>query len=90
MEARMPDPAPAAVLDGIIEVLRGKLAVAAPLSRDTDVLRDLQLDSIQMLTLIVELENRFRLCFEPGDEEGLCTLGDIAARIEGLRAEEAP
>ncbi len=77
------------VLDGIAQVLREKLRVEVPLARETDVLRDLQLDSLQLLTLVIELENHFRLCFEPGDEAGLCTIGDIAARIESLIEQQA-
>ena len=82
-------PEEAAILDAVVQVLRRKLKVEAPLASGTDLLRDLQLDSVQLLTLIVELENHFRLCFEPGDEEGLSTLGDIAARIATLQSKEA-
>jgi len=74
------------VLEGVVGVLRSKLHVRAPLGPSTDVVRDLQLDSVQMITLVVELENHFRLCFEPGDEEGLATIGQIAARIAELKA----
>ena len=70
---------------GIVAVLRNKLHVQAPLGEETDILRDLQLDSVQVLTLVVELENHFRLCFEAGDEAGLTTIGDIATRIAALQ-----
>jgi hypothetical protein len=50
------------------------------------VLHDLQLDSIQQLTLVVELENHFEVCFDPGDESGIETVHDVmdlvAARLE--------
>jgi acyl carrier protein len=72
--------------DGVVAVLRSKLRVQAPLAPDTSIQRDLQLDSLQLLTLVVELENHFRLCFEPGDEAGLATLGDITTRIAALQA----
>jgi len=72
--------------DGVVAVLRSKLSVRAPLTPQTSILRDLQLDSVQVLTLVVELENHFRLCFEPGDEAGLATLGDITTRIAALQA----
>lgn len=43
---------------------------------------DLALDSVQRLTLAVEVENRFRVCLEPEDEEGIATVGDLAAVVE--------
>ena len=44
---------------------------------------DLALDSVQRLTLAVEVENRFRICLEPEDEEGIATVGDLASVVEG-------
>lgn len=44
---------------------------------------DLALDSVQRLTLAVEVENRFRICLEPEDEEGIATVGDLACVVEG-------
>ena len=61
--------------------MRQHLRLESSLRPETDVLRDLNLDSVQRLTLIVELENHFRICFEPGDAEGVSTLGDVTALI---------
>ena len=72
--------------DGVVAVLRSKLRVQAPLAPETNIVRDLRFDSVQLLTLVIELENHFRLCFEPGDEAGLATLGDITTRIAALQA----
>lgn len=69
------------IFDGIQDVMRRHLRLDIPLRPETDVLRDLCLDSVQRLTLIVELENHFRICFEPGDAEGVSTLGDVTALI---------
>lgn len=80
---------PSGTFDGVVAVLRDKLSVQAPLAPETSIQRDLQFDSLQVLTLVVELENHFRLCFEPGDEAGLATLGDITTRIDALRARES-
>ena len=46
------------------------------------LVEDLALDSIQRLTLAVEVENRFRICLDPEDEEGIETVGDLAAVVE--------
>lgn len=54
------------------------------------LVEDLALDSIQRLTLAVEVENRFRICLDPEDEEGIETVGDLAAVVERkLEAAEA-
>jgi acyl carrier protein len=55
------------------------------------LVEDLALDSIQRLTLAVEVENRFRICLDPEDEEGIETVGDLAAvvgrKLEAAKAE---
>lgn len=69
------------ILEGVREVIRQELRVDAPVTPDTNLVRDLELDSLKQLTLVVELENRFRVRLEPGDEEGLETLQDVVRLI---------
>ncbi len=49
--------------------------------------RDLQLDSLGLTVLAVELENRFRIRLSVEDSVGVTTVGDlmrlVAARVEG-------
>jgi acyl carrier protein len=76
------------ILEGVRQVIREHLQVHASLEqveqveRETDLFRDLQLDSLKQLTLVVELENHFRVRFDAGDEEGLATVGDLVRLIE--------
>ena len=63
--------------DRIAELLRDKLEVTAPLTPQTDLLAHLKLDSIQQFTLVVELENQFEICFDPGEEQDLHTLAQL-------------
>jgi acyl carrier protein len=65
-----------AILDGVSRVFAEHLRIEG-VSEATHLFRDLKLDSIQQLTLVVELENRFRLRFETSDEEGIETVGDV-------------
>lgn len=81
-------PSRKAIETQIARILREQLAVEAPLDAETDLLADLQLDSVQQLTLIVELENHFRVCFDPGDEAGLSTLGSVAELLQRRLGEE--
>lgn len=67
----------AEILTGIREVARTHLKVEREIGAETPLLEALALDSLAMLTLIAELENRFLVCFEDGDEVGLTTVGDL-------------
>jgi acyl carrier protein len=73
------------ILDSVSRVFAEHLRIE-DVSETTHLFRDLKLDSIQQLTLVVELENRFRLRFESSDEEGIETVGDVvdvvARRLE--------
>jgi acyl carrier protein len=48
-----------------------------------------QLDSMQRLTLVVAIEDRFLICFEPEDEVGVVTLQDLVATIQ-VKLQERP
>ncbi len=69
------------ILDGVRQVLRAKLDVERPIETDTNLFSDLEIDSLQQLTLVVELENHFRVCFDPGDEVGIDTVADVVGVI---------
>ena len=54
-----------------------------------------QFDSVQRLTLVVAIEDEFRVCFNPEDEAKLLTLDDLIMAIEDKltgpeASEEAP
>lgn len=65
-----------AIFDSVSRVFAEHLQIR-DVSEATHLFRDLKLDSIQQLTLVVELENRFRLRFESSDEEDIETVGDV-------------
>ncbi|HEY7700373.1 MAG TPA: acyl carrier protein [Vicinamibacteria bacterium] len=64
------------ILEGVRQVFADQLKIA-DLTEDTHLLRDLKLDSIQQLTLVVELENRFQIAFEDEDQAGIESVGDV-------------
>jgi acyl carrier protein len=70
-----------AILEGVRQVFADELKIH-DLTEDTHLLRDLKLDSIQQLTLVVELENRFRVAFGDGDEAGIERVGDVVDLLE--------
>ena len=69
----------AEILDGIRDVARAHLAADREIEMDTPLVEALALDSLRMVTLIAELENRFRVCFDETDEVGLATVTDLVA-----------
>ena len=71
----------AGILEGVRKVFADELKIEA-LTEETHLVRDLKLDSIQQLTLVVELENRFRVAFGQGDETGIERVGDVVDLLE--------
>lgn len=62
-----------------------------PVDPSLRLVEDLELDSISLLTLAVEVENHFHVALEPDDEAAIATVGDLAAAVAGkLAAKEAP
>lgn len=71
----------AAILAGISEVARLHLGWEGPLTADMRLVEDLRLDSIRLLTLAAEVENRFRIFLDELDEGTIETIGDLVAVV---------
>ena len=69
------------ILAGIAAVARRHLGHAAPLEPRTRLVEDLELDSIRLLTLAVEVENHFRICLDEDDDRAVETVGDLVAVV---------
>ena len=67
------------VLAGIAEVARLHLGWEGRLAPEMQLVEDLELDSLKMLTLALEVENHFRVCLD--SEVGIETVGDLVAAI---------
>jgi acyl carrier protein len=67
----------AELLTGIRDVVQTHLHIDREIAPDTALVEALALDSLAKMTLVAELENRFRVCFEDGDEAGLVTVADL-------------
>jgi acyl carrier protein len=78
------------ILATLREVLRTELGVEAPVELASELAADLGLDSVKLLTLVVELENRLRVALEPASGEELVSVGQVVALIERcLKEQEA-
>lgn len=73
----------AEILAGIRSVAREHLDHEGVIELSTSLHQALELDSIRMLTLVVELENHFSICLEEGDEAGIETVADLVAVLRG-------
>lgn len=69
------------ILDGIGEVARRHLGFEGELRPEMLLAEDLELDSIKILTLAVEVENRFRVRLDPSNEAQIETVGDLVAEV---------
>jgi acyl carrier protein len=69
------------ILAGIADVARTHLGWEGGLTPDLRLVEDLRLDSIRLLTLAAEVENRFRVLLDELDEGGIETVGDLVAAV---------
>ena len=80
----------AEILSELRAIVRDVTGEAVLVTRKTDLLGDLQLDSLKQLELVVEIENRFGICLDAEDEQGLATVAELTARIaDRMSAREA-
>jgi acyl carrier protein len=70
----------AEILTGIAEVAATHLHWTGPVRPETRLVEDLGLDSVKLLTLAVEVENRFRVCLDTGESE-IATVAELVAAV---------
>lgn len=75
------------IRESVEGLIRDRLGWRGPLPQD-----DLagQLDSMQRLTLVVAVEDHFRVCLDPEDEQRIRSLDDLVAAVAAKRAEQSP
>jgi acyl carrier protein len=76
------------ILDGIADVARIHLGWEGDLAPEMRLVEDLRLDSIRLLTLAAEVENRFRVLLDELDEGTIETVGDLVAAVRRKLAGE--
>ena len=69
------------ILAGLAAVAREHLGWEGPLTPEMRLVEDLRLDSIRLLTLAAEVENRFRVLLAEEDELEIETVGDLIAIV---------
>ncbi|WP_293374034.1 acyl carrier protein [Nevskia sp.] len=69
----------------IIDGLRQLLKKPVPLEATTNIVRDLQLDSLAVMDFIMSLEDRFEIVIPLDRVAEVETLGDLARVVDQLR-----
>lgn len=78
------------ILEGIGKVAREHLRWEGKIGPDLRLVDTLELDSLRLLTLVVEVENHFRICLDEGSEAGIETVGDLVALIRSKLEQHPP
>ncbi len=72
-----------ATIDTIKSILQEKLDIAPESVNDESTFESLGVDSLDMVELICELEDRMQIDF--GEPEGLTNVGQLVEYIDGLK-----
>lgn len=75
------------VLATVEEIARTRLNWRGALAPEMRLVEGLALDSLRLLTLVVDIEDRFLIRLDDEDEAGIQTVGDLLDTIRRKRAE---
>ncbi len=77
---------PEQVREAVLAILLDEVKWEGPVPRGP---LDRHLDSLQRMSLIVAIEDRFHICFEPEDEETIVDFEDLVRTIASKTVEAA-
>lgn len=80
----MLQPVPAQIEEGIIEVLKNVSRRPIQPTLDSDLVVDLGFDSLQVLEVIAELEDRFDISIPLNDVPTTRTVAQVVAQVAAL------
>jgi acyl carrier protein len=80
----MTQPASAHIEEGVIDVLKNVSRRPIEPSLASDLVADLGFDSLQVLELIAELEDRFDISIPLNDVPATRTVGHVVAQVTAL------
>jgi acyl carrier protein len=78
------------VLEAIREIATRELQIRRELLPSHELIGDLELDSIKLVTMLASIENRFRVCLEPADAGSIRTVQDIVEQVLQRSGESRP
>ena len=85
----MPGPASIRIEDGVLDVLKNVSRRPIEPTPDSDLVADLGFDSLQVLELVAELEDRFDISIPLNDVPSTRTVAQIVAQVARLVEERS-
>jgi acyl carrier protein len=82
----MPQPASVPIEEGVIDVLKNVSRRPIEPTLTSDLVADLGFDSLQVLEVIAELEDRFDISIPLNDVPTTRTVGQVVAQVASLVA----
>jgi acyl carrier protein len=82
----MPQPASVPVEEGVVDVLKNVSRRPIEPTLASDLVADLGFDSLQVLEVIAELEDRFDISIPLNDVPATRTVGQVVAQVASLVA----
>lgn len=73
------------IFEKVVEIIRENLAYEGELSMETNLIEDLDADSLDIVDISLELEEEYDIEVEDEDFEKLNTIEDIVKYIESKR-----
>jgi len=83
----MPQPTSVTIEEGVIDVLKSVSRRPIEPTVSSDLVADLGFDSLQVLELIAELEDRFDISIPLNDVPATRRVGQVVAQVANLVAE---
>jgi len=83
----MPQPASVFIEEGVIDVLKNVSRRPIEPTLASDLIADLGFDSLQVLEVVAELEDRFDVSIPLNDVPATRTVGQVVARVAALVAQ---
>ncbi len=80
----MASSSPADIENGVVEVLKNVSRRPIEPTRDSDLVADLGFDSLQILEVVAELEDRFDISIPLNDVPAARTVGQVVAQVAAL------
>jgi acyl carrier protein len=80
----MAQPASAPIADGVLDVLKNVSRRPIDPSLESELVADLGFDSLQILEVIAELEDRFDISIPLNDVPATRTVADVVAQVARL------
>jgi acyl carrier protein len=80
----MPQPASPPIQDGVLDVLKQVSRRPIEPALDSELIADLGFDSLQILEVIAELEDRFDISIPLNDLPATRTVGQVVAQVSRL------